>query len=83
MFQKFEIESEEIFFMKKMRYFGSQMQSQRIKAKKAPKIEMMKRKKEDVEQKDNENEQNNPKFVEFKVISEAGMKAKRIKGKIR
>ena len=71
------MECNEIFFMRKMKYFGSKIQTQRIKAKKSPKIEVVRPETKNQPEENTDTE----KFIEFKVISEAGMKAKRSKGK--
>jgi hypothetical protein len=63
--------------MKKMKYFGTTMQTQRIKAKRSPKIEVVganKRPTEDTIKGDQ--------FIEFKVVSEAGRRKDRARGKV-
>ena len=76
--------------MKKMKYFGKAIQTQRIKAKKAPKITVIPQEKavpvptdepediNDESEKENKNFENikngASEFIEFKVISEAGLK---------
>lgn len=77
MFQKFKIETSNMMYMKKMKYFGKNVQTQRIKARKRPKISVVRENKEKI-QNENLNTQNltsnGEKYIEFKVISEASIK---------
>jgi hypothetical protein len=82
LYQKFEVECQDMYFMQKMKYFGPKIQTQRIKVKKAPKIEIV----EEPENASNPKKtqenptDDKPQYVEFKVISEAGIKAQKKKG---
>ena len=77
MFQKFKLKTSEMKYMKKMKYFGKVVQTQRIKARKRPKISVV----PDLSKmanNENINTQNiqtgGRRVIEFKVVSEASLK---------
>lgn len=71
-----------MFYMKKMKYFGAKVETQRIKAKRPPQIELIEETPENPPSSESsEAADSSPQFVEFQVISEAGIQAQKKKGK--